>query len=354
LSLPSTDPEPTEPAADTTPAKAPPHSIGKLFGRAGAPSIVDLGFDAQSEGESEDELRDQTAKDLIGFPGERAPHISFGYEGERWRIRNVVWVVGQSDLGQQLLDHTYRAGYRLSFDTMALAGDRITHGHSIADRAIVLDSRASNEQMVLALAMRLGFCSAGIDGCYFDASMTPPAALLANRMAAAYAHALQLQICFELRSSPTLPAAADKEVYWRLAAKEQPRLSSGFAQSAINDLALQQGAAMATVVREFYAHGALRSRYDAEVVNFFRSLPASSYKDPKAMTGQFDPSAQSFKLKFPAVTYATSHEPKLNLADPANLGAGADVVEAVAALLTTRRNAGVKDKDSWQVKEVQL
>lgn len=353
--MPAGEPDPIEPTASApAPAGNTARTIGKLFGRAGAPSIVDLGFDAQAEADTEDELRDQTAKDLIGFPGERAPHISFGFEGERWRIRNVVWVVGQSDLGSKLLDHTYRAGYRISFDTMTLAGDRLTSSHSIADRAIVLDSRASNEQMVVALALRLAFCSAGIDGTYYDASFTPPAALLANRMAAAYAHAMQLQVCFELRTSPHLPATADKEAYWRLAAKEQPRLSSAFAQSAINTMALEQGAAAASVVREFYGHGSLRNRYDIEVINFFRSLPASLMKDPKAMVGAFDPSAQSFKLTFPAVTYATSREPKLVLNDAARMGASAEIVEAVAALLTARRNAGVKDRDSWQVKEVQL
>jgi hypothetical protein len=329
-------------------------SIVKAYNRAGAPSIVDLGFDAQPENDTEEDLRDQTTKDLIGFPGERAPHISFGFEGERWRIRNIVWVVSQSPAGQQLLDQTYRAGYRLGFDSMACTGEYVTPYINTTDKVILLDSRGKNDQLVCDLALQLGFASAAIDGVAFDHTHTPPAALLAHRQAAAYAHAVQLQICYELRSSTTLPAGTNKENYWRLIAKAQPRLSSGFAQAAINDLAISQGNAGAVAVREFYDHAGLRASYDAEVINYFRSLPSAYFKDAKAMIGGYDPTAQALKLRLPLMVYALNHEPKLNLHDPRHIGADAEVVQAIAALQVTRKNAGAKDKDSWQIKEVQL
>lgn len=351
------DPEvtPSEDAPAIAAAPAPQvRHLSKPFNRAGAPSIADLGFDAQPDNDDEDDARSKggAAEDLIGFPGERVPHISFGFEGERWRIRNVVWVIGQSATGQALLDQTYRAGYRMGFDSMISTGERLECYTNLADKVITLDSRASTEQLVLMLTYCLALASAGIDGISYDSSQHPPAALLAHRMANAYALGLQLQVCYELKNSPTLPETSDREVYWRLVAKEQSRLSSAYAQSAISDMAITQGSAMAAAIREFYDHKTLCERYDTEVINYFRALPQGLLKDPRALTAGFDPGAQAFKLKFPAMTYATNHEPKLNLKDPANMASSATIAEAVAALLVIRRNAGVKDREAWHVNVV--
>lgn len=341
--------------AETTPAPKPKRSLLAPFNRAGAPSILDLGFDAQPEADtsdmpdSDDELMEQTAHDLIGFPGERIGHISYGFEGERWRIRNAVWVVGQSTTGQTLLDQIYRAGYRIGFDPMVNPSERLESFVNIHDRAICLDSRASNEQLVAMLSHNLGIAAAAVDGTFYDSSMTPPAALIAHRLAMAYALGLSLQIAFELRECPTLPNNADRDAYWRQCAKDHPRLASDYAQTAVNAMAVTSGLAMASAVREFYVHGKLREKYDREVINYFRSLPATLIKDPKAMTGSFDVTMQVLKLKMPGAAYATKHDPKLNLLDPENLGAGQEIVDAVAALQQSRRNAGVKDRDSWQI-----
>ena len=341
------------PATVALPAK--PRSLSKPFNRAGAPSIADLGFDAQ-QGELADDDTGQQASasqnDMIGFPGERVPHISFGFEGERWRIRNVAWVIGQSETGQQILDYTNRAGYRIGFDSMTSTGEKLECYTNLTDKVITLDGRANTEQLVVMLTYSLGLAAGGIDGLFFDSSMHPPAALLANRMAGAYALALQLQVCHELRTAKTLPESSDREVYWRQVAKEHSRLSSAFAQTAINDMAISQGAAMAAAIREFYDHKGLRERYDIEVVNYYRALPAGLLKDPKAMIAGFDPGAQAFKLKFPGLTYALNHEPKLDLKAPVNIAASAAIAEAVAALQVARRNAGVKDREPWHVQTV--
>ena len=106
---------------------------------------------------------------------------------------------------------------------------------------------------------------------------------------------------------------------------------------------------MAAAIREFYEHKTLRERYDIEVINYFRALPATLLKDPRALTSSFDPPNQIFKLKFPGMTYAVNHEPRLDLKNPANLASSPAIAEAVAALLTLRRNAGVKDRDPWHV-----
>lgn len=348
-------PEPETDTEKNAAVPAPPvRVLSKPFNRAGAPSIVDLGFDAQpdSTADVDEEIKSHTTKDLIGFPGERVPHISFGFEGERWRIRNVVWVIGQSQSGQTLLDHTYRAGYRIGFDSMVNTGERLQSFTNIADKIITLDSRASPEQLVVMLSSCLALGSAAIDGVSYDSNMMPQAALLAARLANAYALAVQIQICFELRTAPTLPESSDREAYWRLVNKEQPRLSSGFAQMALNEMSLTQGSAMAAAIREFYDHATLRERYDAEVINYFRALPPSLVKDVKAMTVNFDPSASVFKLKFPGIAYAVNHEPKLDLKDPATLSASAAIAEAVTALQAARRNAGVKDRETWHVQTV--
>jgi hypothetical protein len=332
----------------------PTRSLLRPFNRAGAPNILDLGFDAEPEAGAETLAPTQDQQDLASFPGERAPHVSFGFEGERWRLRNLVWVISQSETGQALLDQSYRAGYRVSFDTMTNTGERLLHSFNTLDKCLVLDGRGKPEELTVALALLLGFASAAIDGVSFDISMNPPAALLAHRMAAAHAHALQLQVCFELRTSKGLPASANKEAYWRLISKEQPRLSSGFAQAAVNALALSSGAAAAMAIREFYAHGGARASTDAEVINFYRALPPATYKDAKVLTGSFDPTAASLRLKFPGIAYACAHDPCLNLLDAQNTGADPAIAAAVAALHEQRKNAGVKDKDSWQIREVRL
>ncbi len=344
---------PPAPQADTALVK-PKRSLLAPFNRAGAPSILDLGFDAQpgtdeAESGSQNELLEQTSHDLIGFPGERIGHISYGFEGERWRIRNAVWVVAQSATGAVLLDQVYRAGYRISFDPMINSSEHLESFVNIHDKAICLDSRANTEQLVAMLSHNLGIAGAAIDGTFFDSSMTPPAALVAHRMAMAYALSVSLQIGFELRESPTLPDKADRDAYWRQCSKDQSRMATAFAQTVINAMAITNGSAMGAAVREFYDYGRLREKYDQEVINYYRALPASLLKDPKAMTGGFDAMGHALNLKLPGVAYATRHDPKLNLLDPEYLGAGQEIIDAVAALQQSRRNAGVKDRDSWQI-----
>lgn len=341
------------PQADTLPVK-PKRSLLAPFNRAGAPSILDLGFDAQpgageAEADRQDELLEQTSHDLVGFPGERIGHISYGFEGERWRIRNAVWVVAQSSTGVTLLDQIYRAGYRISFDPMVNCGEYLESFVNIHDKAICLDSRANPEQLVAMLSHNLGVAGAAIDGTFFDSSMSPPAALLAHRMAMAYALSASLQVAFELRESPTLPNKADRDAYWRQCSKDQSRMASAFAQTVVNTMAISNGSAMAAAVREFYDYGRLREKYDQEVINYYRGLPVSLLKDPKALTGGFDVMGHALNLKLPGLAYATRHDPKLDLLDPENLGAGQEIIDAVAALQQARRNAGVKDRDSWQV-----
>lgn len=334
------------------PEKAlPKRSLLGPFNRAGAPSILDLGFDAQPESDTapEDTLMEQTAHDLVGFPGERVGHISYGFEGERWRIRNAVWLIAQSATGATLLEQVYRAGYRISFDTMINSGEHLQSFVNAQDKAICLDSRGTNEQLVSMLSHNLGIAAAAIDGTLFDHSMTPPAALVAHRLCMAYALSISLQIAFELRDSPTLPNKADRDAYWRQASKDLPRMASALAQTAVNTMALSNGSAMAAAVREFYAHGALREKYDHDVINYYRALPAILIKDPKAMILGFDVTTQSLKLSLPGVTYATKFDPKLVLTSPDNLGSSQEIIDAVAALQQARRNAGVKDRDSWQI-----
>ena len=172
----------SEAAAPAAPAPVVRH-LSKPFNRAGAPSIADLGFDAQPDAGDDDDVVAKgpaQGEDLIGFPGERVPHISFGFEGERWRIRNVVWVIGQSETGQKVLDQAYRAGYRIGFDSMISTGERLECYTNIPDKVITLDSRASTEQLVLMLSFCLSVASAAIDGVSYDSSMHPPAALMAG------------------------------------------------------------------------------------------------------------------------------------------------------------------------------
>ena len=327
-------------------------SILSFFNRAGAPRIADLGFDAQPENEESEEdtmsVRN-TAQDTIGVPGERIGHISFGFEGERWRIRNIVWVVAQSSTGLALVDKTYRTGYRIGFDSMLTTGERLTAFANPQDKVINLDPRATAEQLVAMLTLQLSISSAAIDGLEYDSGMMPHAALMANRMKMAYAHALQLQVAFELKDSTSLPSKTDRDIYWKLLSRDMSRLSSGFAQMAVNDFAIQQGGASAGAIREFYGHMSMRRRYDADVINYYRALPAAILKDPKSMTGGFDPSAAAYKLSFPGMVYAMTHDPRLNPQEPANAGSSQAVVEAVAALAQARKAAGVKDRDPWQI-----
>lgn len=321
------------------------------FNRAGAPRISDLGFDAgaQEDGAG-DETEGHTDPDgLLSIPGERIGHISYGFEGERWRIRNLVWVVGQSRTGLALIEQAYRAGYRIAFDTMVSSGEKVGHFLNPQDKIILLDIRATPEQQVAMLTLGLAATSAVLGGLSYDSSHTPPAAIAVHRMAMAYAHSLQIQVAFELRNAETLPEKVQRDAYWKLVSQQLSRMASGFAQMAVNEMALSQGSAMAGAIREFYGTPALRVRYEREVINYFRSLPPLIVKDPKAMTAGFDPANLVYKLAFPGMGYALTHDPKIVLTDPANLSAEAATVEAVAALLQARRAAGVKDRDPWQI-----
>ena len=351
MSLPTSDIEQPSPAPETAAEKpVVPRLMAPRFNRAGAPSIADLGFDAEAGSETaEAGAFDQAADDLIGFPGERIPHISFGFEGERWRIRNVVWVVAQSPTGLSLIEHTYRAGYRLGFDGMTATSEKLGGSVNPVDKVITLDSRASLEQMVAQLSFLLGLGSAAIDGVSYDITMNPSAALQAGRLANAYALALQIQVAYELNQATTLPPNADREAYWRQAVAAHPRLTSAYAQMAINEMAISQGAAMAAALREFYDFKTLRDSYDTEVINFYQSIPPMAFKDPKLMNTGFDVAAMIYKLRFPSVTYAVAHDPKLLLTDPVNSSSCAAIAEAVAALQAVRKNAGVKDRDPWHV-----
>lgn len=343
------DPNAAQPPADPAEVPArPPRSLLRPFNRAGAPSIADLGFDAQPDNDDDDRSGTNPA-DLIGFPGERMPHISFGFEGERWRIRNVVWVIGQSPTGLALIEHTYRAGYRIGFDGMVITGERLNYACNLQDRVIVLDTRATPEQQVNQLAYLYALGSAAIDGVSYDISLSPPAALKANRLANAYAVALQLQIMHELRQSTTLPASADKDAYWRLAEQAHPRLARTYAQAAVNDIALKQGSAMAMVLRDFYAQRDIKERYDTEVIKFYNSLSPATFKDAKLMNLGFDPTALAYKMNFQAPSYAVSHDPKLDLNDTMLNSVTPLIGEAIEKLYTTRRNAGVKDREPWHV-----
>lgn len=347
-------PEVVTPLNETTPLPV-KRSLLAPFNRAGAPRIADLGFDAQAEsGDNKDSVAINHAADVIGVPGERIGHISFGFEGERWRIRNIIWVVGQSTTGLALIDQTYRAGYRIGFDSMVSTGEQLQSFTNTQDKIISLDPRASSEQLVAMLILQLALASAAIDGLFYDSSFTPPAALAAHRMTMAYAHGLQLQVAYELRTATAIPDKSSREVYWRILSKELSRLSSGFAQMAVNELSITQGSAIAGAVREFYAHASLRQHYEAEVINYYRSLPAAILKDPKAMTASFDPAQVVYKLKFPGMLYAMTHEPRIDFANPKTSGAAQSTVDAVAAMQQARKAAGIKDRDAWQIQVATL
>ncbi len=353
---------PSDATPDATPVAVVPPAPGLLvrtlllpFNRAGAPRISDLGFDAGAkEGENDDEDDADggihgSSEGILSIPGERIGHISYGFEGERWRIRSLVWVVGQSRTGLALIEQAYQAGYRIAFDTMVATGENTTYALNAQDKIILLDIRATPEQQVSMLTLALAVASAALGGLLFDSSYTPPAAIAVHRMAMAYAHSLQIQVAFELRSAETLPEKAQRDAYWKVLSRQLSRMASGFAQMAVNDMALTQGSAMAGAIREFYGSPAHRARYEAEVINYFRSLTGNVLKDPKAMTAGFDPVNASYRLAFPSMVYAMTHDPKISLTDPVNLGARAVTVEAVAALQQARRTAGVKDRDPWQI-----
>lgn len=328
-------------------------SLLRLFSRAGAPSIADLGFDAQPDPMADGKLPvDSDSGEQIGFPGERVPHISYGFEGERWRIRNAAWLIGQSATGLILLDRTYRAGLRICFDAMISTGETIQSYVHVQDKIVTLDNRATLEQSVLHLAYNLALACSMIDGVFYDNTFSPPAALLAHRMATANAHAILLQVCFELQTATSIPDEKSRKTFWHMASKNAPRLASAYAQLALNELSMTQGSAMAGAIREFYSHAGLREKADCEVINYFRALPAAQFKDAKSMTGSFDPVAQSYKLTFPGFTYAMAHDPKLNLLSLENVASSAAVAEAVQSLQTTRRNAGVKDRETWHIQTV--
>lgn len=345
-------------AAVQTPPSPKLRSVMAFYKRAGMPSITDLGLDAMpGETSGEDDAQgDEPAaaavpppQDITGFPGERVSHIAYGFEGERWRIRNAVWVMAQSPLGEKVLAHIYAGGFRITFDAQAIASEKFQSFVNTVDRVIVLDSRASAERLVVDLALQASLASASRDGLFWDTAFSPPAALLVHRMATAYAASMQLQIAYELRTATTLPAHADKGAYWRLMARIQHRISGTFAQAAINDMALEQGAAAGAAIREFYHHASQRSRVDREVINFYKSLPQSTLKDPKAMTMGIDPTAAAYKLTFPGLVYAMTHDPEISLTAPENVAVAEEIDTAVQFLQGVRKNAGVKDREMWQI-----
>lgn len=333
----------------------------KRYNRAGAPNITDLGLDAHATDStplgtgSPDEADEDSALDLgsgqdqTGFPGERVPHISYGFEGERWRIRNAVWVMAQSPLGETLLRHIYQSGYRIGFDNMACSSEKLRAYANPHDRVIILDNRASPEHLVLQLAYQAAIGSAARDGLVWDTTTSPPSALALERMITAYATAIQLQICYELRTAKSMPAQADREIYWRLITKLHHRSSGTFAQAAINDMAVEQGAAAAAAIREFYLHTSARLKCDRAVIEHYNSLPQITLKDPKSLTLAIDPTTAAFKLKVPCMAYALQHDPKLDLSHPENLAVAEEIDTALQSLQAIRKNAGVKDKDSWHI-----
>jgi hypothetical protein len=365
--LPTETPDSTAQAvagAPATPAAAGLDLAGELlkrYNRAGAPNITDLGLDAHATdsnplgtGSPEDADEDSaldlgSGQDQTGFPGERVPHISYGFEGERWRVRNAVWVMAQSQLGESLLRHIYQSGYRIGFDNMACPSEKLRAYANPHDRVIILDNRASPEQLVLQLAYQAAIGSAARDGLVWDTTTSPPSALALERMITAYAISIQLQICYELRTAESMPAQADREIYWRLVTKLHHRSAGTFAQAAINDMAVEQGAAAAAAIREFYLHTSARLKCDRGVIEHYNSLPQSTLKDPKSLTLTIDPTTAAFKLKMPCMAYALQHEPKLDLAAPENLAIVEEIDTALQSLQAIRKNAGVKDKDSWHI-----
>lgn len=342
-----------EPALQTPPQPASKQrSLVGPFNRAGAPSILDLGFDAEAAQAGEMEVAEH-GNEIVGVPGERVPHVSFGFEGERWRIRNVAWLIAQSKTGVKMLETVYQAGYRICFDAMAFSGERFGSALNLADKVISLDPRANLEKLVLTLAYQLAIATETVNGVVMGLQLNPAAALLTHRLLSANAHATVLQVAFELKTATTLPAKSKREMFWELAASEQPVLAAAFEKAATNAMALDSGLAAAEAIRAFYNSAELRLKAGAEIINIYRALPPAAFKDAKLMLLGFNAEDITYKFKLPGVGYATKHEPKLNLADSRHSGVFPETLEALTLLQTTRRNAGLRDREAWTLPVVQ-
>jgi len=330
-------------------------SLVTPFNRAGSLSLLDLGFDAENGSHhSSDEDGQDSGSDIVGFPGERVSHVSFGFEGERWRLRNVAWVLAQSASGQKLLDLTYRAGYRISFDRMAFSGERLECLTNLQDKCIALDPRTPPPMLLINLTTQLVAAANASNGLVLDLTLTPPAALLANRLVMADAEAAVLQITWELRQSTTLPAKANREIYWETARQRQPALAATFEAHAQSAMSLESGMAAAAVIRAVYQSPKLRERSENEVLQTYRALPPSLFKDPKFMIIPFNDKDISYKFALAGVGYALSHEPKLDLSDSLNKGIFSASQDVLNLLQSARRNAGVKDREVWNLPVVQM
>jgi hypothetical protein len=324
-------------------------SLSLLFGRAGAPNILDLGFDASDAEnptlEEESERFGNSEQNL--FADERVSHISFGFEGERWRIRNAVWLLAQSKLGSRLLNDTYRAGYRIAFDSMAFANETLGASCNTTDKIICLDSRADSVQLVLLLAEQLTFALNAINGLICDTSLTPAAALLTERLLRADAISATLQVSTELATSTVLPKVTDNLQYLRIAEARFPLMAKAFTEAAISPLAIETGEAQAAAIRAFYRSPQKRLISENCVITRYRALPESVFKDPKFMLIGFNASDITYKFALPGIAYATSKDPALKLSTPFNCGVFSSTLDSLNYLQNIRRNAGLRDKETW-------
>lgn len=346
---------------DTTPPStdSPPHegtrSLVAPFNRAGTVSLLDLGFDAEGGShQTLDEDGHEGSSDIIGFPGERVSHVSYGFEGERWRLRNVAWVIAQSKMGELLLDKTYRSGYRISFDRMAFPGERVGALSNLQDKCISLDPRTPTHLLLPLLVTQLAACANEGTGLQMGLALTPPAALMTQRLVTADAEAAALQVAWEIRHCTTLPAKANHEAYWAVAKARQPQLAALFESHAQTPMAVESGMAAAAVIRGFYQSAELRAKNEQEVLLRYRALPQAAFKDPKIMSVVFNEKDMSYKFALPGVGYALSHDPKLNLGDSFNKGIFASSQDVLNILQSARRNAGVKDRENWNLPVVQM
>ena len=328
---------------------APPRHLAPLFANAGLFRIEDLGFDASGENSTASIAKADDTASIYNIPGERVGHISYGYEGERWRIRSLVWVVAQSTTGQKLVETAYHDGYRIAFDSMSNAREEAMASINPGDKVIILDSRTSPTLTTCMLIHQLALANAAIAGIDYSSDMTPPAALIANRMASTYAASLLIQTAYELRTSETLPKGTNREAYWQEITPLFKPYMDAFCRAAVNDMALAQGTAMASALREMYKTPSFLEKYDINVVNYYRSLPPGIFKDAKAMTEKFDPTSVAYRLALPCMVYAMTHDPKLDLTSPSCTATSVTVADAVASMQQLRRAAGIKDRDPWQI-----
>ncbi len=331
-----------------------PLDVAGRFSQAGLPHLSDLGLDANvsNSPEGQKQLTAETEQ-LINIPAERLSHISFGFEGERWRLRNLISLIGLSATGLLLIDQTYQAGYRICFDGMATPHRTMDTSMNVMDKVILLDPRAQAADQIMDLILMLGLANAALGGVYFDYLMMPTAALHAQRLALAYARALQIQVCFELQTVPTMAGLPPNESYWAKLNQCCPLETEAFHSAAMNELALNHGSAMANAIRTFYNTPANLQQSDCDVINYYRALPPLLYKDAKNMTVGFESQTLAYKLPFPSVVYAITRDPKLNLTDPLYNRATQEIVQAISELQQMRRTAGIKDRDTWQISVAQ-